>query len=88
LHSHPQHNYGWWVGSVAGADPVATLRLAAAAALGIAVVGALCADIILVVDEGTILESGRHEQLLQSGGGLYAQLHDLQFRQEENVTGP
>lgn len=45
------------------------------------------ADIILVVDGGTIVESGRHEQLLQSGG-LYAQLYELQFHGEENLIGP
>ena len=45
LHAHSRHDYGWltqWVVSVAAGDPVATLRLAAASALGIAVVGALC----------------------------------------------
>jgi len=45
------------------------------------------ADIILVVRDGTIVESGRHEQLLHSGG-LYAQLYELQFREEENLTSP
>ena len=39
------------------------------------------ADIILVVNDGTIVERGRHEQLLESGG-LYAHLYDLQFRGE------
>ncbi len=37
------------------------------------------ADIILVVNDGTIVEQGRHEQLLQARG-LYARLHDLQFK--------
>jgi len=45
------------------------------------------AGIILVVKDGTIVENGRHEQLLHSGG-LYAQLYELQFREEENLTGP
>jgi len=44
------------------------------------------ADIILVVNDGTIVESGRHEQLLQARG-LYSQLYELQFREEENLTG-
>lgn len=36
------------------------------------------ADVIFVVREGEIVESGKHEQLLQSGG-LYAQTYDLQY---------
>jgi ATP-binding cassette subfamily B protein len=43
------------------------------------------ADLILVVDDGTIAERGKHEELLQLGG-LYAQLYDLQFHHEENLT--
>jgi ABC-type multidrug transport system fused ATPase/permease subunit len=39
------------------------------------------ASAILVVDKGQIVESGNHEQLLNSGG-LYAKLYDLQFRKE------
>jgi ATP-binding cassette, subfamily B, bacterial len=45
------------------------------------------ADQILVVDAGQIVERGRHEDLLKAGG-LYAGLHELQFRGEENVTTP
>jgi ATP-binding cassette, subfamily B, bacterial len=44
------------------------------------------ADIILMVDGGTIVERGRHEELLQSGG-LYAQLYELQFGGEARFTG-
>ncbi len=36
------------------------------------------ADRIIVLDAGRIAESGTHQQLL-AGGGLYAQLHRLQF---------
>ncbi|MGA3185475.1 MAG: ABC transporter ATP-binding protein [Bryobacteraceae bacterium] len=36
------------------------------------------ADKIYVVKEGTIVESGKHEELLKSGG-LYAELHRIQF---------
>ncbi len=36
------------------------------------------ADIVLVINNGEIVERGRHEQLLQ-GGGLYSELHRLQF---------
>lgn len=37
------------------------------------------ADLILVIDDGRIVESGRHEQLL-AAGNLYRRLHDIQFR--------
>jgi subfamily B ATP-binding cassette protein MsbA len=36
------------------------------------------ADMIFVVDDGKIAERGRHEDLLRAGG-LYAELHELQF---------
>ena len=39
------------------------------------------ADIIFVVKEGAIVESGKHEELLKSGG-LYAELYELQFQGE------
>jgi len=45
------------------------------------------ADLILVIKDGAIVERGRHEELLRSGE-LYAQLYDLQFHREENVTTP
>src|SRR5207253_541897 len=38
------------------------------------------ADVIFVVEDGKIVESGSHDQLVQTGG-LYAELHDLQFRE-------
>ena len=40
------------------------------------------ADIIFVIDKGTIVERGPHEQLLSSGG-LYSQFYEIQFRREE-----
>ncbi len=43
------------------------------------------ADLILVVQGGTIVERGRHEELLRAGN-LYAQLYELQFRREESIT--
>lgn len=40
------------------------------------------ACMILVVDDGRIVESGRHDQLMRIGG-LYAKLYHLQFRDQE-----
>jgi len=37
------------------------------------------ADVIYVVDEGKVIESGRHETLIEQEG-LYRHLHDLQFQ--------
>jgi subfamily B ATP-binding cassette protein MsbA len=45
------------------------------------------ADTIFVVDAGAIRESGTHEELLRAGG-LYAELYELGFSQEAEVTGP
>ena len=36
------------------------------------------ADVIFVVDEGTIVESGKHEDLIKLGG-VYARFHEIQF---------
>jgi ABC-type multidrug transport system fused ATPase/permease subunit len=38
------------------------------------------ADLIVAMDAGRIVETGRHEALM-ARGGLYADLHRLQFRE-------
>ena len=38
------------------------------------------ADLILVMDQGRLVESGRHEELI-GRGGLYSRLHALQFQE-------
>lgn len=43
------------------------------------------ADIIAVLDNGTIRERGTHEDLL-AAGGVYARLHEIQFRDSEIVS--
>jgi ATP-binding cassette, subfamily B, bacterial len=44
------------------------------------------ADQVLVVDEGRIVERGRHEELV-AAGGLYAELYETQFRLQGNGAG-
>ena len=39
------------------------------------------ADIIFVVDDGQIVEQGKHEELMKLNG-VYAELHNLQFKEE------
>ena len=43
------------------------------------------ADVIFVVQNGAIIERGRHEELL-AVGGLYSQLYSMQFSDEENFA--
>lgn len=43
-----------------------------------------CADRIVVLQDGRIVESGPHEELL-SRGGVYARLHQLQFGEPETA---
>jgi len=40
------------------------------------------ADLIVVMDEGRIVEQGRHEELIALNG-RYAELHRLQFRDDQ-----
>ena len=44
------------------------------------------ADVIFVLNEGTIIEQGKHEELL-AHGGLYAELYETQFRTDEAKVG-
>ncbi len=43
------------------------------------------ADLVLVIDQGRIVERGTHDALL-AGGGLYAELYRTQFRQQISPT--
>ena len=45
------------------------------------------ANVIFVVNEGTIAEQGTHEELMQLGG-VYATLHNLQFDGEQTDSEP
>jgi subfamily B ATP-binding cassette protein MsbA len=45
------------------------------------------ADLILVVKDGTVVERGKHEELLATGG-IYAQLYELQFSDKDRVASP
>ena len=40
------------------------------------------ADAIYVIDDGRVVERGRHEELVGQGG-LYTRLYELQFGREE-----
>ncbi len=43
------------------------------------------ADVILVMDKGDIVETGRHEELLKQGG-LYAEIYNSQFPSPDEMT--
>jgi ABC-type multidrug transport system fused ATPase/permease subunit len=37
------------------------------------------ADLIVVLDDGKIVEQGKHEELIEINGGVYKNLHKLQM---------
>lgn len=43
------------------------------------------ADLILVIDEGNIIEQGNHEELM-ANGGFYEKLYNSQFRNNEEIS--
>jgi len=45
------------------------------------------ADRIIVLDDGKIIQSGRHEELLKEGG-LYSELYHMQFEPQETIGEP
>ncbi len=47
----------------------------------------LAADVILVLDQGRLVEQGTHAELLAQGG-LYADLYETQFRPEHELPPP
>ena len=44
------------------------------------------ADKIIVMDQGEIIESGTHYNLLQNPDGYYKKLYQAQFKNEEEVV--
>jgi subfamily B ATP-binding cassette protein MsbA len=44
------------------------------------------ADLIYVVDRGTVAETGSHAELI-ARGGIYARLYALQFAEEGSTLG-
>ncbi|ATX81463.1 ATP-binding cassette, subfamily B, MsbA [Mariprofundus ferrinatatus] len=43
------------------------------------------ADCIVVLDQGRVVQSGRHDELLEQGG-IYAELHQMQFQNGSSET--
>ncbi len=44
------------------------------------------ADEILVLEDGNIVERGKHEELL-SNGGPYQRIYDIQYQDKEAILG-
>ena len=45
------------------------------------------ADKIVVLDQGTVVETGRHDELI-TNGGIYQRLHELQFLEADPLVNP
>ena len=45
------------------------------------------ADVIFVLQDGVVVESGAHDELL-ARGGLYAHLHEIQFSDKVLTAAP
>jgi len=43
------------------------------------------ADKIIVMDQGEIVETGSHQELLKKEDGYYRKLYEVQFKEEETV---
>ncbi len=43
------------------------------------------ADVIVVINNGEIVEKGTHEELLKIDGGAYATLYNMQFKKNDSV---
>lgn len=45
------------------------------------------ADNIIVINDGHIVESGKHDELLSISNGAYKSLYNAQFRNQEELAG-
>ena len=45
------------------------------------------ADQILVIDQGRVVESGTHQELLADQNGIYSYLHQLQHAENTSLVG-
>lgn len=45
------------------------------------------ADVIFVIDDGRIIEQGKHDELL-ARGGLYSELYEIQFQTHQRANPP
>lgn len=45
----------------------------------------MAADLILVLDKGSVLQMGTHAHLVQQGGGMYRRIYDIQTRIDQEL---